>query len=198
MAAWSDPLSMPRPVNAIGLDGPSGSSELLSWFAPGINGSKLFGGGSSISAPIAEGASAYGMGAGGMMGLNPNSKNFAQNAFAALTRQQWDDYLSNYVPEENRLINYATDETKPQDASYLAGRGIGAAFDQQRASTDRRLAGMGMTLNPEERAAADKQSRLSESLATVGAMNNARDATVQRQQSVIGSPAPKLPQGGFQ
>lgn len=131
------------------------------------------------------------------MGLNPGSKNFAQDAYALLTRQQWDTYLQDYVPMENRLIEYATDETAPQDASYLAGRGVGAAFDRQRESSARQLAGMGLQLTPEEQAAADKQSRLSESLATVGAMNNARDATVQRQQSVIGNPTPTLPKGGF-
>lgn len=182
MSAWSDPFNIP------GFDKGSG----LSWFAPGVNEDKFFGNGgeSSYFDPNAK--------PGDFMGLNPRSKNFAQNAFAAITRQQWDDYLTQYVPMENRLIDYATDETKPQDAAYLAGRGVGAAFDQQRASTGRRLAGMGLELNPEEQAAADKQSRLSESLATVGAMNNARDATVERQRGIIGQPAPQLPKGGFQ
>lgn len=156
----------------------------------------LFNDSNSVSAPIAEGAIGFNANPGAAsMGLNPNSKNFAQNAFAAITRQQWDDYLTNYVPMENRMIDYATDETKPQDMSYLAGRGVGAAFDQQRESTDRRLAGMGLQLTDEERGAVDKQSRLSESLATVGAMNNARDATMQRQQSIMGAPAPTLPKG---
>lgn len=191
MAAWSDPLSMPRPVNALGLDGPSGNNETLSWFAPGLNADKLFGGGSEAFFEDPN------LKPGDFMGLNPRSKNFAQDAFAAITRQQWDDYLTNYVPMENRLIDYATDETKPQDAAYLAGRGVGQAFDQQRASTGRRMAGMGLSLNPEEQAAVDKQSRLSESLATVGAMNNARDATVERQRGVIGNPTPQLPKGGF-
>lgn len=159
--------------------------------APGLTGMAV------QSSPQAGGTVYGSNSAATQMGLNPNSKNFAQNAFAQLTRQQWDDYLTNYVPQENRLIDYATDETKPQDAAYLAGRGVGAAFDQQRESTGRRLAGMGLQLTDEEQAAADKQSRLSESLATVGAMNNARDATTQRQQSVIGQPAPQLPRGGF-
>lgn len=162
----------------------------------GALGSQI-GGSLSQQGGIAEGATAYGSDRQGLMGMNAGGKNFAQNAFAAITRQQWDDYLKNYVPVENQLIQYATDETKPEDASYLAGRGIGAAFDQQRASTERRLAGMGLELTPEEKAAADKQSRLSESLATVGAMNNARDATMQRQQSIVGNPAPAVPKGGF-
>lgn len=142
------------------------------------------------------GATTYGQGQN-FMGLNPRGKNFAQNAFAAITRQQWDDYLTNYVPMENRLIEYATDENLPQENAQLAGRGVGQAFDRSRESTQRRLAGMGLQLTEEEQAAADKQSRLSEGLATVGAMNNARDATMQRQQGVIGNPAPALPRGGF-
>jgi hypothetical protein len=150
------------------------------------------------SSAAANGGTVAGSDLSAYMGLNPNSKNFAQDAFAALTRQQWDTYLTQYVPVENQLIDYATDETKPQDAAYLAGRGIGAAFDQQRESSARRLAGMGLQMTAEEQAAADKSSRLNESLATVGAMNNARDATLQRQQSVLGNPAPQLPKGGFQ
>lgn len=128
----------------------------------------------------------------GSPGLSTGGKNYAQNTFAAITRQQWDDYLQNYVPIENRLINYAMDEQAPVQAAELAGRGIGQAFDQQRESTGRRLAGMGLQLTPEEQAAADKSSRLSESLATVGAMNNARDATLQRQQGILGNPTPQV------
>lgn len=159
--------------------------------APGLSGA-------AVQPSVAAGATMYGANPGEQfMGLNPNSKNFAQEAFAAITRQQWDDYLRNYVPMENQLIEYATDETKPQDAAYLAGRGVGQAFEQQRESSARRLAGMGLQLTDEEQAAADKQSRLSESLATVGAMNTARDVTTQRQQSIMGAPTPTLPKGGF-
>lgn len=153
--------------------------------APGLMGGQQAAGGT-----VAGRGSAY-------MGLNPGSKTFAQDAFAALTRQQWDQYLNTYVPSENNLIQYAMDETLPQDSAALAGRGIGQAFQAQRGATDRRLAGMGLQLTDEERAAADKSSRLSESLATVGAMNNASNAAVQRQQSVIGNPSPQLPKGGF-
>lgn len=173
MAAWSNPFN-------------------LSPVIPGINEDKLFGRGGEASFfdPNAK--------PGDFMGLNPRSQNFAQQAFAAITRQQWNDYLTQYVPLENRLIEYAMDEEAPAQAAELAGRGIGQSFDRQRESTGRRLAGMGLTLTPEEQAAADKQSRLSESLATVGAMNNASQVTRDRQQSVIGNPTPQLPKGGFQ
>lgn len=173
MSAWSDPFN-------------------FSPFIPGVNEDKLFGRGGEayFNDPNAK--------PGDFMGLNPRSKNFAQDAFAAITRQQWDDYLTNYVPMENRLIEYASDENMPQENAQLAGRGVGAAFDRSRDSTQRRLAGMGLQLTGEEQAAADKQGRLDESLATVGAMNNARDATRQRQQGILGSPAPQLPKGGFQ
>lgn len=146
--------------------------------------------------PAGIGGTTYGSGTD-FMGLNPRSKNFAQNAFAAITRQQWDDYLTQYVPIENRLIDYAMDEDAPVAAAERAGRGIGQSFEQQRESTGRRLAGMGLQLTAEEQASADKQSRLSESLATVGAMNNARDTTTQRQQGILGNPSPQLPRGGF-
>lgn len=172
MSAWSDPFN-------------------FSPFIPGVNEDKLFGRGGEASFNDPN------MQPGAFMGLNPRSQNFAQNAYAMLTRQQWDDYLTNYVPVENRLINYAMDEDAPVQAAERAGRDIGASFGRQRESTQRRLGGMGLQLTPEEQSAADKSSRISESLATVGAMNNARDATLQRQQSVLGNPSPQLPKGGF-
>jgi len=126
----------------------------------------------------------------------PGGKHSASDTFAAITRQQWADYVSTFVPIENQLIKYATDPTVVSSAMSEASGNVNAAFDAQQASTQRRLQGMGVTLDADEQAAQTKATGLARSLADVGAQNTARDLTVQRQQGILGNPAPKVPQGG--
>jgi hypothetical protein len=113
----------------------------------------------------------------------------ASSTYAALTRQQWADYVATFVPIENTLIKYATDSTLPGQAMAKASENVGAAFDMAQGSTQRKLAGMGVELSGDEQAAQDKAYGLSRSLADVGAQNLARNATVARQQAIIGNPA---------
>lgn len=124
-------------------------------------------------------------------GINPNSKTYAGDTYSALTRQQWADYVSTFVPIENQLIQYATDPNAAGNAMAEASRDVNASYDAQEASTSRRLKGLGITLSPEEQAAQKRSYGLSRSLADVGAQNTARDLTVRRQQSVLGNPAPQ-------
>lgn len=115
------------------------------------------------------------------------------DAYAALTRQSWYDYMNTLgVPQENKLIQYATDPTVISGSMSEASRDATGAFDRQQVATDRRLSGLGLTLTAEERGAADRSSNLARSLADVGAQNRARDQTIARQQSILGSPAPSI------
>ena len=120
----------------------------------------------------------------------------ASDLFAQITRQQWADYVNTFVPIENQLIKYATDPGVVTDAMSRASTGVNDVFDAQEASTQRRLKGMGLTLDADEQAAQQKSSGLARSLADVGSQNIARDLTTQRQQSILGNPAPKVPTGG--
>ncbi len=124
-------------------------------------------------------------------GLDPGSKDYANNTFSDVTRDQWSNYVNTFVPIENQLISYATDPTQPAQAMAAASTGINQAFDAQAGSTQRRLQGLGVTLSSDEQAASTKASGLQRSLADVQGQNTARDLTVQRQQSILGSPAPQ-------
>ncbi len=124
-------------------------------------------------------------------GVNPASNTYAGDSYAALTRQQWSDYISTFVPIENQLIAYATDPNVVRESMAEASRDVNASFDAQSASTDRRLRGLGIQLSPEEQAARKRSEGLSRSLTDVGAQNTARDLTMRRQQSVLGNPAPQ-------
>lgn len=122
----------------------------------------------------------------------------ASATYAALTRQQWADYVRNFVPIENSLIKYATDTTLPGQEMAKASQNVGMAFDAAQGSTQRKLAGMGVSLSGDEQAAQSKAYGLSRSLADVGAQNLARNATVARQQSVIGNPTADFSQQAAQ
>lgn len=123
-------------------------------------------------------------------------KNYASDTFAAITRQQWSDYVNTFVPIENQLIKYATDPTVVSDAMSEASGNVNDAFDAQVGATQRHLKGLGVSLSPDEQGAQAKSTGLARSLADVGAQNVARDLTVQRQQSILGNPAPAVPQQG--
>lgn len=118
------------------------------------------------------------------------SKTPVGDAYAALTRDQWYTYINTFVPIENKLIEYATDPTVVSNAMSSASESVNGAFDASQASTARRLAGMGVTLDADEQKASDRSFGISKSLADVGAQNTARDVTRQRQQSILGNPAP--------
>lgn len=113
--------------------------------------------------------------------------------YEALTRQMWETYVSQWMPYENRLINLATSESAVPDSMAEASAFVGRSFDQQRASQQRRMRGLGLSLDPEEQQVADRSFGLAKSLADVQAQNSARDQTRMRQRSVLGNPAPALP-----
>jgi hypothetical protein len=123
--------------------------------------------------------------------INPGSSNYASDTFAALTRDQWSQYVSTFVPIENQLIKYATDPNTVTNAMAKASSDVGAAYTNQQGSMQRRLTGLGITLSADEQAAQNRQFGLSRSLADVGAQNIARDLTTQRQQQILGNPAPQ-------
>ncbi len=112
------------------------------------------------------------------------------------TALQWSDYVNTFVPIENQLIKYATNPGVVSSAMSEASGNVNDAFDAQEANTQRRLKGLGVTLDADEQAAQTKATGLSRSLADVGAQNTARDLTVQRQQGILGNPAPKVPVQG--
>ena len=115
----------------------------------------------------------------------------AADLFAQLTRQQWADYVSQFIPFENDLIEYANDPAVVQQNVERARAGVMSAFEAQEGITQRRLRANQQTLTPEEQAAASKQTAIKKSLADVQAANSARELTVNRQKSIMGAvPAP--------
>lgn len=121
----------------------------------------------------------------------------AADTYAALTREQWRNYVSTFVPIENQLIEYATDRERPAQEMAQASELVQDAYQAQEGVQARRMRGLGLSLTGEEQAAQQRALGLSRSLADVGAQNMARDLTVQRQQSLLGNPAPQGTQIGL-
>lgn len=122
----------------------------------------------------------------------------ASGIYAALTRDQWANYINTFVPLENKLIDYATNTALPGQKMAEASQNVESQFAQSQGATQRRLSGMGVTLSGDEQAAQAKSYGLSKSLADVGAQNTAREATINRQQSLLGNPAPDVTLGARQ
>ena len=126
-------------------------------------------------------------------GVDIGSKTYAGDTYAALTRDQWQQYVSTFVPIENTMIQYATDPNTVNNAMAEASKDVNASFDAQAGATQRRLQGLGVSLTPEQQGAQKRSLGLSRSLTDVGAQNTAAELTRSRQQQIIGNPAP---QGG--
>jgi hypothetical protein len=76
------------------------------------------------------------------MGLDRESKTYANDTFAAITRQQWANYVGTFVPIENQLIKYATDPNVVKDAMSGASQDVNSAFNAQEGATQRHLQGL--------------------------------------------------------
>jgi len=122
---------------------------------------------------------------------------YATDTFAQMTRDQWQTYVKDYIPYENKLIDYATDPNTVSDAMSQASDTVASAFDARAASSQRHLRGLGLTLDADEQQAATRSTALARSLADVNAQNTVRDATMTRQASILGNPAPKIGAGGL-
>jgi len=129
-------------------------------------------------------------GTNNLYGINSGSKTYAGDTYAALTRDQWANYVSTFVPIENQLIKYATDPSVVTNAMSQASQNVSDAYTAQAGSTARHLGALGVTLTPEQQQAQTRSYGLGKSLADVGAQNIAGDITRQRQQAIIGNPAP--------
>jgi hypothetical protein len=119
-------------------------------------------------------------------------KDYSQQTYAALTRQQWDDYLRNFVPLENILIDYATDPQTVNDAVMQARTDVANSFEAQQGTQERRMRGLGISLDAQEQAAVDRRTGLARSLADVSAANLTTERVQDRQQALLGQPAPNV------
>jgi hypothetical protein len=124
--------------------------------------------------------------------IDPGAKDYASQNYAALTRDLWAQWTSNFLPFENDLIEYASDPEAITRAQQRASQAVAQSFDAQQGATQRRLRGLGLTLDEDEQRAMDRSYGLARSLADVTAQNVAGAQTRARQQNVLGAPVPNI------
>jgi len=120
----------------------------------------------------------------------PPPSTTASDIYAELTREQWENYVQTFVPIENQLIAYATNDQQPLLEAQAAQKDVLGQFDQTGANEQRRLQSLGITLSPQEAAASARVQDNDRALAVVQGQNLAMDLTRQRQQGILGNPAP--------
>ncbi len=114
----------------------------------------------------------------------------AQELYADMSRKQWQDYLTTFVPIENQLIQYAMDPETVTNAVANAREDVSAQFGARQGMLDRQMRGFGTTLDPEQKAASDREFGLQKSLADVSAVNTTTAMVKARQMGIMGGPAP--------
>lgn len=104
----------------------------------------------------------------------------------AITKMQWADYQTRFVPIENQLMNMTT-YNNPE----LAGQEIGKAqadtagtYDNIAGSQAIQMGRYGMSLSPDQQASSDRINSLGKSGAVVDAANNIRLKLVERNQTI--------------
>lgn len=117
---------------------------------------------------------------------------FASDTFAALTRQQFADFMADIAPYEDKLIEFNNSTTAATDSMQRGLSNVKSSFDRQEEATAGRLKGLGLTLNADEQKASTRSTGLAKSLAEVHAANSAGQQTRSLQQSLLGSPVPNL------
>lgn len=113
----------------------------------------------------------------------------ASDTFAAMTRDMWSQWVSQFMPIENTIIDYASDVTLPETNASKAVAGVQGAYAQGSKTQDLAMKTSGIQYTPEEAAQIKRDRSLDQSLAEVQAANTARTLTVDRQRSIMGVPA---------
>ncbi|MES2662245.1 MAG: hypothetical protein V4629_02985 [Pseudomonadota bacterium] len=111
-------------------------------------------------------------------------KDKLQNAQASLSQEQYQDYLTNYVPYENQLINYAMDDSQIGKARDQAGKMSEQANQAAWGTLDRNMGRYKTYLQGDQLKSLQERSQMSGQLNTITNKSNAISDTYNRQQGI--------------
>ena len=100
--------------------------------------------------------------------------NTADQTFAAITRQQYQDYLTNFMPQEDKLIGLIGNQEYQGGQVQNAEQSAADAYQSGIGTADRSLARYGVNMDPTERAAYERKKDLGATLSKVNAGNTIR------------------------
>lgn len=119
----------------------------------------------------------------------PTSDPIAMARQSKLIKEQWDDYKKRFQPVEDQLINdvsgtkYHTKYNQEglDNAQGLVNTAYGAAKDMQERDQQR----IGISYTPQQQQAMDSTMNIDQSRSLDNATNNARQADIDRKNTVI-------------
>lgn len=105
----------------------------------------------------------------GLARLDPNASDFAEQAYALLTRAQWQDYIKRFAPIEAELAE-AIQEGPGKDVGSVR-ENVEQAFSSEAGQMERRLGRMGVQVSDDQRAAMERQRELSRAATMANEVN---------------------------
>lgn len=110
-----------------------------------------------------------------------------RKAQGELTRAQWDLYEQTTAKGEDALIDFALDDTLPDQYADDAIKDINTAYDKSAGQTERRLSRFGVTMDSDQQKVSDRLRGLERSLAVSGGANVARQGVSDLQLETLGA-----------
>lgn len=121
-----------------------------------------------------------------MGGGGGSTQNYeASIPYALLAREQWRDYKRRFLPIEKQLISEGTNDYQYLSEPKMATDAVNRAFNSQPGAMSRGMSRMGITMTPDEQAAADHSLQMAKTSAMVGEANDARNNVWDRQNSIM-------------
>lgn len=111
--------------------------------------------------------------------------NSADQAYADITRANWDDFEQNDLPYLMETAQMFTDDSYIDKAVNQAKEGINQGFSLADANNSNRLAGMGVEQSADQQRISDRRMAIAKNASLADAMNSARDSAKDRQLSLI-------------
>lgn len=127
---------------------------------------------------------------GGGTDYNFDAPGSASNQLAAIIRQQYANYQSMFVPEENKAIAYATNPNTVPEAGMQAMQVAGNSFNSQQQGQAMQLKTSGINLTPQQSAQLARRDQIAKTVATDDSANRAGISAYDNVSSILsGAPS---------
>jgi|GEM_PF-2956244 hypothetical protein len=107
----------------------------------------------------------------------------AANRYAAISRDQWNDYKKRFQPFEQELIDLAHNDGSEE--IEMAKDYTQSSMDAQKASGELSLSRMGIGMTADQAKASDRSFGIEKMAATVSAMNDAAQHADDRRNAIM-------------
>lgn len=126
--------------------------------------------------------------------VNPNGryidiKTKAETNLANLTRAEWEDWKSRFMPRLDSLVQHAQSGDLTQMNQQQAVDAMGRSFGMQRETQQRHLGDLGIQMSERQQAAHDRRMGVQEAAATASVINQSTIAGKDRDMKILAGSA---------